>query len=629
MRTLRALLALGLFQLFAVGAGARPQPTAADVEAFVDGIVEPELARSDVAGAVVVVVAGGAPVLIKGYGYADVEQRAPVTERTLFRVASISKLFTSLAVLQLVEDGKLDLDADVNAYLDFEVPEAFGEPATLRQLLTHRAGFEERLRDLGHANAPPLPLGEFVRSHLPRRTLRPNASPSYSNYGFALAGYVVERVSGQPFERAVAERVLAPLGMERATFAQPLPAPLAPLMSRGYGVASGDPGPFEVINDAPAGSLSASGDAMARFLAMLLGGGALGEARVLSPAGFARWLEPQVVIAGNALALTVYEQHLHGVRSIGHGGDLSHFHSELHAMPEHGFGVFVAQNSLGKGPRLLRSVLVPALVKRYLADPERAEPPPGAPDGAGDASGSYMSTRRSDASWMRLQGLIGQAVVRRADDGGLVVGGVADAAGNPERWRAVAPDRFRSRDGERELAFVRDATGRAVEMQPWFPGITYERAGFADTQAFSLAVLAPSTLVAIGALLAPLAGRLARRGLGAPPAPSRARVPRILTAATSAVWLAASATFVSFTLGAAEDVWRFSRAEDAPLVVAIAGFWCAAALSLACAVATLREAHAPQLTRVRRIARALPALAFLGLTWFAWNWGLLSDPTRY
>ena len=104
-----AVCALSLSLFAPMAAHARPAPTAADVEPFVDAIVEGELARSDVAGAVVVVIANGAPVLVKGYGFADVEKRIPVDARTLFRPASISKLFTSLAVMQLVEQGKLDL----------------------------------------------------------------------------------------------------------------------------------------------------------------------------------------------------------------------------------------------------------------------------------------------------------------------------------------------------------------------------------------------------------------------------------------------------------------------------------------------------------------------------------------
>jgi len=639
----RSVLSLFVAQSLAMVCLARPAPTAADLEPFVDAIVANELAQRDVAGAVVVVVAGGAPVLLKGYGYADVAKRTPVDERTLFRPASISKLFTSLAVMQLVEEGKLELDADVNRHLDFEVPPAFGKPVTLRQLLTHRAGFEERLRDLGHAQGPPMPLAEFARSHLPRRTLVPERWPAYSNYGVALAGYIVQRSTGIPFERYVAERIFAPLGMERASFEQPLPKDLAPLMSAGYQVASRKPGPFEVINDAPAGALTASGDAMARFLLMLLGRGELAGQRVLSAESFAAWIAPQVEVAGNGLGLTIYEAHPHGVRTIGHGGDLSYFHSELHALPEHGFGVFVSQNSLGNGGRLLRAVLVPALIKRYFAEqgrepsrqgrdssqPGREKARTREPGHAAEVAGAYMTNRRSDASWLRLQGLLDQAVVTPSEDDTIQVRGIVDAAGNSLRWREVAPYRFRSLDGEREIAFSRDESGRVITLEPAFPGITYERAGFADSQTLALAVFPAAALAVVGSLLAPLTGAITRRALGAPPAPPRGRGMRVLTLATAAIWIAALGGFAAFALEAATSFWRFSRGEDGALVAALYACWLAAALSIACAFATARELRGGGVSQLRRLARLLPALAFLALTWFAWHWRLLSDPTRY
>jgi hypothetical protein len=279
---------------------------------------------------------------------------------------------------------------------------------------------------------------------------------------------------------------------------------------------------------------------------------------------------------------------------------------------------------------LLRNALVPALVKRYFADAPRPAGPAFEKTPAAALEGSYMTTRRSDVSWMRLQGLLGQVVVRARADGALEARGLTDAAGNPERFREVAPGSFRSGDGEREIAFVRDAAGRAIELQPWFPGLTYERARFWDTQDVALAVFAPAAAIALGVLLAPLVGALARRALGAPPAPPRGLGARWLGRATAAAWLAGLGGFAAFGADAAQNVWRFSEREDAPLAAAIFAIWGAAVLSVACAATTARELRAARaLTPARRFARALPALAFLALTWFAWNWALLSNPARY
>ncbi|MFI5106497.1 MAG: serine hydrolase domain-containing protein, partial [Terriglobales bacterium] len=210
--------------------------TAADVHAFLDGFVPMQLERENIAGAVVLVVKDGAILFAKGYGYSDVDKKAPVTvDATLFRPGSISKLFTWTAVMQLVEQGKLDLDRDVNEYLDFKIPPKFGKPITLRNIMTHTPGFEEQVKDLiNEEGAPIATLKQHLAAHIPERIFPPGTTPAYSNYGASLAGYIVERVSGRPFNDYVTEKIFEPLGMQRSTFAQPLPAELKPHMSSGY-----------------------------------------------------------------------------------------------------------------------------------------------------------------------------------------------------------------------------------------------------------------------------------------------------------------------------------------------------------------------------------------------------------
>ena len=175
-----------------------PALTAADLEAWLDGYLPAALARNDMAGAVVAVVKDGAVLFMKGYGFADVAGRRAVDpERTLFPVASISKTFTATAVMQLVEQGRLDLDRDVNEYLDFAIPPAFGKPITLRHLLTHTAGFDDLQK--GSSPADPkwyFPLGTYLKRRSPNRVYPPGTIPAYSNYGLGLAAYIVERTSG-------------------------------------------------------------------------------------------------------------------------------------------------------------------------------------------------------------------------------------------------------------------------------------------------------------------------------------------------------------------------------------------------------------------------------------------------
>ena len=235
-----------------------PTLTKADVDGWLDGLIPYGLDTGDIAGAVVVVVKDGQVLTQRGFGYADMKTRKPVDpDTTLFRPGSISKLFTWTAVMQQVQAGKLDLDRDINDYLDFKIPPAFGKPITLRNLMTHTAGFEETAKYLIATKlADNRPLDAALKRSVPARIYAPGSTASYSNYGASLAGYIVQRVSGEPFEAYVQRHIFAPLGMAHSSFVQPLPAGLGPLLASGYARASEDPQPYEIIPLSPAGALS-------------------------------------------------------------------------------------------------------------------------------------------------------------------------------------------------------------------------------------------------------------------------------------------------------------------------------------------------------------------------------------
>ncbi len=257
--------------------------TKEDVEAWLDGFFPYALQRGDIAGAVVTVVKDGQTLLSKGYGYADVAARKPVDpERTLFRAGSVSKLFTWTAVMQQDERGKLDLDADINTYLDFKIPPRDGKPITVRNLLTHTPGFDENARALIVTEGKDLPpLHQALKRWVPPRVTAAGSTPAYSNYGAALAGYLVERVSGASFDDYIEREIFAPLGMNHATFRQPLPESFQADMSKGYQLGSGEAKPFEIVTVPPAGSLSVSGSDMAPFMIAHLQNGAFGSNRIL------------------------------------------------------------------------------------------------------------------------------------------------------------------------------------------------------------------------------------------------------------------------------------------------------------------------------------------------------------
>ena len=266
--------------------------------------------------------------------------KTPVSpSQTLFRPGSVSKLFTWTAVMQLVEQGKINLDENINTYLDFKIPDTFPKPITMRQLMTHTAGFEEAVKDLGaQDNAPIQPLRDYLVTHMPQRVYAPGTTPAYSNYGATLAGYIVQRLSGLPFDDYVDRNIFTPLGMSHSTFRQPLPPALAPTMSSGYALGSEDAKSFERITVGPAGSSSVTADDISHFMLAHLQQGQYQGAAILKPATIALMHAPQFAMHPQLphMCLGFYEETYNGLRIIGHGGDTEWFHSDPapHAGPE-------------------------------------------------------------------------------------------------------------------------------------------------------------------------------------------------------------------------------------------------------------------------------------------------------
>ena len=486
--------------------------TATDVETFLDGIVPLQLEHEDVAGATVAVVKDGKQLFTKGYGYADVKNKKLVgAEETLFRAGSVSKLFTWTAVMQLVEQGKLDLGKDVNEYLDFKIPEAFGQPISLKNILTHTAGFEEQLKDFFATDKRDPDLGDYLKTHIPKRIFAPGTTPAYSNYATMLAGYVVERVSGQPFNDYIQQNIFKPLGMTHSTFAQPLPPELAPLMSNGYVLASDEPKEFESSSLFPAGGLSSSAADMSKFMLAHLQEGRLGAAQILKPEttrlmhsrAFA--LDP----AANAMAYGFHEESRNGRRIIGHGGDTVYFHSDLHLIADAGVGFFVSYNSVGRGEISTRTIIWDAFLNRYFPAPPFNSPTlNSAKNDAIAASGNYMISRRSD-SLLKLFAFP-QATVSANEENTVSVSNMIDANGKPKRWREVAPMTFRDINGQDSLIFKPDRNGRMQLIWP-YPSVVYQRVGLWENSRILLPVAGLSLLTMLLTLLLGFVAWLVRR----------------------------------------------------------------------------------------------------------------------
>ncbi len=446
-----------------------PALTAQDLGPFLDGLVPYAIKRADIAGAVLVVVKDGKVVLSKGYGYADLAKRTPVIpDETLFRPGSVSKVFTWTAVMQLVQQGKLNLDADVNTYLDFKIPPKYGKPITLRNLMTHSAGFAEVVRDLITDKKSQLyPLREYLIRRMPDRIFPPGKVIAYSNYGACLAGYIVQRVSGEPFDEYIARHILMPLRMQNTTFVQPLPARFVPFMASGYVTASGAKAmPFELVEPAPAGAASATGADMAHLMIAYLNGGRYEGGTILDPATIRQMFTLQLAPAPgmNGYDLGLYQENRNGQTIVGHAGDTDVFHSDLHLLLKARVGIFMSFNSAGQAGAVqgVRTQIFRDFLDRYFPYTPRAEATVANPKrDAARVAGWYESSRREERA-LSLVFALGQTNISARPDGTIEAGMLLDPAGAPLRWREVGPLYYREVNGQTHLKFNAAPDGRIL-----------------------------------------------------------------------------------------------------------------------------------------------------------------------
>ncbi len=357
----------------AVAAPAAAHPlTREDVDAWLDGLVPASIKNGDIPGAVVVVVKDGQVLTERGYGYADLATKAPIDPKTtMFRPGSITKTFTWTAVMQLVEQGKLDLDTDVNRYLDFKIPPRAGKPITLRQIMTHTGGFEEKYKYL-MSNKPDTTLEAYVKGWTPKRVFAPGEVPAYSNYAASLAGYIVQRVSGQSWADYVTQHILQPLDMTHSSVQEPFPASVKPFLSKGYRTGSTMPLYIESVPPAPAGQLAASGEDMGHYMIAQLQNGAYGNARIMKPetAIALHAAQPKIYPALNAMALGFVEDYRNGHRVVWHNGGTQVFLSDMRLFIDDNVGVFISLNSPGKPGAVggLQGALYQGFADRYFPD---------------------------------------------------------------------------------------------------------------------------------------------------------------------------------------------------------------------------------------------------------------------
>ena len=511
--------------------------TPADFARFFEERVPKKLNEHHIAGAVVSVVQGGRIVYRHGFGFADPTAKTPVDPaRTLFRAASISKLFVWTGLMQLIEQGRVDLDADVNRYVErrdettgavvFRIPDAFDRPIRVRDLFTHTPGFEDRVINL-FTNDPARAqtLRESIETLPPNRVRAPGVEIAYSNYGAALGGYIIERVSGMPFEEYVEKNIFAPLAMTHSTFQQPVPATLANDLSGGYIY---DPSTqtftrqvFEIINGAPAGGLSTTAEDLGRFLIAHLGDGAMptppadASGRILSTAT-AQTMHSTLFRPhpqGNGFAHGFIEFDSHGQRMVGHAGDTIFFHSLAAILPETDVGFFIATNSatgmlaVAELREDFLNAFYPAptggaVAQNYAATRAADAGAPPAVDDLRKYAGYFATNRRSEREITKIMSLFMTLdVAMNARGDGLLIRDMFSS--KLLDCVRIMPDLFQERAGHKRFAFLRNEAG---EIQSFIPGdlpvMTFQRVVWYESPPLHFAIIAGAIILLLVGLIA-------------------------------------------------------------------------------------------------------------------------------
>lgn len=500
-----------------------------DLEVFFDRFLETQMEEHHIPNATVSVVANGEVILQKGYGYANLDGNIPVDPKTtLFRIGSTSKLFTWTAVMQLVEQGKLDLDTDVNTYLDFAIParlekhfsKAEATPITMRHLMTHTPGFEDALDGLFYLSADQAPpLDEYLRTYLPARVFPAGEVMAYSNYGTALAGYIVERVSGTPFAEHIEQNIYAPLGMDNSTFRQPLPKNLSPNLARPYRFVQGEylEGGFEYM-PMPAGSMSTTASDMAKFMIAHLQGGHFNGNQILKEDTIKKMHSQQFTHDPRLGGMTLgfMEGTFNNRMTLSHGGGTMLFNTGLYLLPEENVGIFISFSGGSGSNHLVHTELYQAFLDRYYPFPraqEQVQLVEGT-KGAEHLLGQYHANRRSFTTPSSILSLMTGVVQIDADEDGYLL---ATYLGETNRLLEIESGVYHNLREERTqdyygpfrtLIFDTDSFGSTMLMSDG--PMTYSKAPWYATSQFTVATFVAALLIILGTLITWVIGLVLR-----------------------------------------------------------------------------------------------------------------------
>ncbi|MDJ0657220.1 MAG: serine hydrolase domain-containing protein [Xanthomonadales bacterium] len=629
-RLLRDLMGGAVLMTLATATLAQGINDRAELESFVDGMVKSLMKANNAPSGVVAIANRDGLILAKGFGYKDVDAQEPMDPHTtLVRPGSVSKLATWVAVMQQVERGSLDLDADVNTYLDdFQIADTYNEPVTLRHIMTHTAGFEDGGMGYLIIDDPDraMPLSEAMARYQPARVNPPGKQTAYSNYATALAGLLVERVSGLPFNRYLQENIFDPLGMQRSTFEEPLPESLAADMAGSYKLDAGRYAdqPFEIISSfAPAGSQSATATDMVRFGRAILNGGELDGNRILAEDTtnqmLTRAFSHDERMMG--MALGFYEADYNGFRVVGHGGDTQWFHSFLGIDQVNGLTFFVSFG--GTGGSTVRTLFTGALYDQYFpSEPVRPQASDGAEERAAKFAGTYGFWR---TNFSTLEKLIrsGTAIkVAPAADGAILLA----LGGGGKQYLEVEDNLFRELNpgvslaggmSAPLLAFQTDGQGAVTGFViDGLPFMSLRKLSVHETPGFNMAMVAFCVLVFLVVVIGRWYRRADIRGWHGPDRVAAngafyAALVNLVTVIAGALAFAITADSLFTEVPALLKAWLVL-----PIVATVAGFYAAW-----CGVGVWRNGALAGVWA--RIRYSVIAACALFMCWFYYFWNIL------
>jgi CubicO group peptidase (beta-lactamase class C family) len=576
--------------------------------AFFDTFLQEQLANEHIAGATAAVVQNGEIAFAQGYGYSDVDASIPVrADQSLFFIGSAGKLFTWTAVMQLAEQGKLDLHADVNDYLDFEIPVTFVEPITLHHLMTHTAGFEEEYNSL-FVDSPEklLPLREHLVRSMPGRVYPPGKVSAYSNYGTALAGYIIERVSGESFEEYLANHLLQPLGMNQSFVGNSQSAEWTDDLSKGFRYRNEKYSPveFEWTAAVPCAPVRTTMTDLSRFMLAHLNGGCVDGACILKDATIEQMHRPQFTHHPQmkGFAYGFLDSQINGQRVLWHLGESPTFTTILAIIPEQQLGLAVSYNTpLSDGRKVLFDFMDAffPVERAELA----AQPLPGWEERAQLFNGFYAPARSAHTTSQVLVRYWQSAAVM-IDQGKLTFNGIDFIESEPGVFHQI--------NGDRVVALEQDERG-----QRWlfFGPLAYFQVPWYETAGFLLIVLGSCLLIFLSAwIFWPV--RMLRD-------PGKSNKPK-----QGVLWLAAGLGFYDIGL----MVWflflQLKLAEQYVFEQAAANlinglYWLAIPWTLVVVVLALRSWLCQEGTLSWRMHYALVAAAAVVFLWLVWSLNLL------